>query len=372
MPVPFVVPLLTVGAIGALARRREGPASVTRGSSSGSEPSPFTVLAAFLYLGEAPPAGVVFDAVGHAESLGYTELADELVQLFVLPSGAAQGPAGAAGPRTPAVSAHGGRSSAAVAQGSAPTWSGTSSRAPEPRSSVVMPMPQGGPSVSVQHGAEIDPEAQRVLEELAYAERRAAKVELLHGPGAAASPEPDPEARRVLEELAHPERRAAKVELLGPGVALEPAAVVRSASSPIAGVDVRAWIAFVGRVAREAPTFSTTHHVGRFRQRRDRLRELGIDPATIIDSSDAQLDALDADMADAYRHARASGLVDHYLGTAVSVSADAQPMPITLSGVLGVIQAAGLEGAVQWLEEPSDRKRYPNTTLAFERCNGVF
>jgi hypothetical protein len=186
----------------------------------------------------------------------------------------------------------------------------------------------------------------------------------------APGPEPDIEAQRVLEELAHPERRAAKVEILGP--ALEPGVSGTSASSPIAGVDVRTWIAFVDRVAREAPTFASTHHVGRFRQRRDRLRELGIDPAAIIDSPEAQLDALDADMADAYRHARASGLVEHYLGTAVAVSDDAQPMPITLSGVLGVIQAAGLEGAVQWLEEPSDRKRYPNTTLAFERCNGVF
>jgi len=40
--------------------------------------------------------------------------------------------------------------------------------------------------------------------------------------------------------------------------------------------------------------------------------------------------------------------------------------------VLGVIQCAGLENAVGWLERSNDRKRYPYTTQVFQRTNGVF
>ena len=36
------------------------------------------------------------------------------------------------------------------------------------------------------------------------------------------------------------------------------------------------------------------------------------------------------------------------------------------------VQAAGLEGAAQWFERPADRERFPRTTLAFLRTNGVF
>ncbi len=48
------------------------------------------------------------------------------------------------------------------------------------------------------------------------------------------------------------------------------------------------------------------------------------------------------------------------------------PVQVTLSGVLGVIQAAGLEGAAAWLESPDDRRRFPGTTAAFLRTNGAF
>jgi len=275
------------------------------------------------------------------------------------------------------------------------------------------PAPIAGPAVadvdSKGVDAEaIDAEAQRVLEMLADPARRAAKVELLSGPAAGRGTEPQ------LEQLADLDRHAAKVELLpmvgsaatvealtrrapmpeidveaqrdvleertarvevlpGPGATRDPE-VMLARSSPIDGVAPAAWLMFVGQVSREAPTFSGAHHVGRFRQRRDRLLELGIDPAKVIDSPEAQLAALDADMLDAYKHAYSSGLVDEYLGTKVElrVGAGARPAKVTLSGVLGVIQAAGLEGAVQWLEQPADRTRFPNTTQAFLRCNGVF
>lgn len=149
---------------------------------------------------------------------------------------------------------------------------------------------------------------------------------------------------------------------------------VSGMSSPIGGVPNEAWSDFVARIAREQVTFTSPHHVGQFRQRRSRLAELGIDPGSVVGSPEAQASALCADMGDAYRHAVDSGLVAEYRGMAVEIPASgmAQPIEVTLSGVMGVIQAAGIEGAAGWLEDPEDRRRFPHTTQAFLRTNGVF
>lgn len=482
---PIVVPLVALGAAGYLARNRNTTRSTENASGSAHEPSPFTVLGAFLSTGETPPLVVVVGAVEHAESLGYTSLAHELAQLFLLPPerGAydwdeadtrARGvtPRSMAAPASTAPTRASRNSAAAVAAAVASTRSSSSSAVGAPPATwsraypagwtppmatatsastsslarAVPPMsgapassnpvsseapasslatavtpPIAGPAVadvaSNRIGAEaVDVEAQRVLEMLTDPASRAAKVEFLSGaaagsaatvealPRVAPMPDIDAEAQRVLDELARLGGHAAKVEFLpaagavdadlhrvleasaagdtqgaqvellpGPGAARDPEVMLAS-SSPIAGVAPAAWLRFVGQVSREAPTFSGAQHVGRFRQRRDRLLELGIDPAKVIDSPDAQLAALDADMLDAYKHAHSSGLVDEYLGTKVELraGAEARPTKVTLSGVLGVIQAAGLEGAVQWLEQPADRTRFPNTTQAFLRCNGVF
>lgn len=384
MLIPIILPLLTLGTVRYLARSGDASRSMASAPSAADELSPLVVLDAFLCMGEQPPPPVVAAAIGHAESLGYRDLADELVRVFVLPavlqaedealpherprSGAM--PMTAAPTWNPAVAppaswpshgmtraaaaaaahshshaaaaaapAHASSASAAprgasTAATSTVTTSASSARVPPP-AAVATPPP--GAYSTVVPADMIDAEALEVLEELASTGGRAAKVELLAGPAA--------------------------TELEGP-----------AASSPIDGVGADAWAAFVGRVAREPLTFSAPHHVGQFRVRRERLRELGIDPATVIGSPEAQLAALGADMRDAYQHACASGLVDDYLGTTLQVTAgeDAQPAEVTLSGVLGVIQAAGLEGAVQWLEQPADRTRFINTTQAFLRCNGVF
>jgi len=479
---PIVVPLVALGAAGYLARNRNTTRSTENASGSAHEPSPFTVLGAFLSTGETPPLVVVVGAVEHAESLGYTGLAHELAQLFLLPpeqgaydSDEADVRDRGVTPRSmaaPAPTRTSRNSAAAVAAAVASTRSSSSSAVGAPlatwsraypagwtppmaadtsasTSSLARAVPpmSGAPASSDPVSAEaaasslataatpaiagtaaapaasngigagaVDVEAQRVLEMLTDPASRAAKVEFLSGaaagsaatvealPRVAPMPEIDAEAQRVLDELARLGGHAAKVEFLpatgavdadlhrvlevsaagdtqgaqvellpGAGVARDPEVMLAS-SSPIAGVAPAAWLRFVGQVSREAPTFSGTQHVGRFRQRRDRLLELGIDPAKVIDSPDAQLAALDADMLDAYKHAQSSGLVDEYLGTKVELraGAEARPTKVTLSGVLGVIQAAGLEGAVQWLEQPADRTRFPNTTQAFLRCNGVF
>jgi hypothetical protein len=326
---PIVVPLLALGTAGYLVRNLDTSRSNEPSPRSEPEPSPLTVLGAFLYMGETPPLPIVYAAIAHAESIGCTDLADELVRLLLLP---AEPPIGATGPIASSVPA---------------------ARAPT-TSSASVTLATSSPTAAIAPTAGTRPG--------------------MHS-GVVAADETDPEAQRVLAELTRPENRAAKVEFLpGAAAARDPEVLVSSKSSPIDGVGTAAWLMFVGRVSREPPTFTAVHHVGRFRQRRERLIELGIDPATIVGSPEAQLAAFDADMRDAYKHACASGLIDEYLGTTVEVRAgtDARPTEVTLSGVLGVIQAAGLEGAVQWLEQAGDRKRFPHTTQAFLRCNGVF
>lgn len=141
--------------------------------------------------------------------------------------------------------------------------------------------------------------------------------------------------------------------------------------SPIAGISDDAWRQFVMCLAREESTFNSSRHVGQYRQRRERLADLDIDPEEILGSAEAQRMALDADLVDAHHHAVGGGLVD-YVGRAVVIPGQAEPVTITLSGLLGVIQCAGLDGAVGWLEKSGDRKRYPHTTQVFTRTNGVF
>ena len=142
--------------------------------------------------------------------------------------------------------------------------------------------------------------------------------------------------------------------------------------SPLPRVPDAAWRDFVARLARESPQFASSRHVGQYRQRRERLADLGIDPAAIANSAQAQRAALDADLVDAHRHGLAGELFSQHLGRPVSIPGREGVVMITLSGVLGVIQCAGLDGAVGWLERSNDRKRYPHTTQAFLSTNGVF
>jgi hypothetical protein len=142
--------------------------------------------------------------------------------------------------------------------------------------------------------------------------------------------------------------------------------------SPIPGVPDASWRDFVVRLSRESPQFSSSRHVGQYRHRRERLAELGMDPSTIAGSAQAQRAALDADLADAHQHGVAGELFAQHLGRPITLPGRDGAETITLSGVLGVIQCAGLEGAVGWLERSNDRKRYPHTTQAFQHTNGVF
>jgi len=45
---------------------------------------------------------------------------------------------------------------------------------------------------------------------------------------------------------------------------------------------------------------------------------------------------------------------------------------ITLSGLIAVAHAAGIDGLKSWLANPADREKYPNTTAAFIKSTEIF
>ena len=59
-----------------------------------------------------------------------------------------------------------------------------------------------------------------------------------------------------------------------------------------------------------------------------------------------------------------------YIGATVPL--DDVEYQVSLSGLLGLVSRAGMNGAKSWLENPTDRAKYPNTTKGFIRTNGIF
>lgn len=147
-----------------------------------------------------------------------------------------------------------------------------------------------------------------------------------------------------------------------------PAREIRVLPSPFRHVDSNSWTYFVSQLQCEPVDFETKKHIGAFRQRKDRLDDLGIPPPR---TADEQYAAFKADLVDSYQHAERSGLFAETVSR--TIDADGRgDQPVTPSGVLGVIAAAGLEGAYEWFTNPDDRKRFPGTTKVFLATNGAF
>jgi len=363
----FFLPLIALGAM-VLFRRPSTPiAGSAPRAISGAAPSPLLVLDGFMRMGQIPPPQVILCAIAEAELMGRVDVANDLVLAFVIPVLEGSGP-----PRQLAIPSYG-----QLPYGQLPSY-------PQARLPSQHPAAYGSPVVDRPYACDPswDEPDDAASQPHAWPPPAPTAPTAPVASAAPAAPTPPPAAhRRPPRPLARPED--ARVEILSrqTSSASMPASrhagtiTVSGRSSPIEGIGTEEWGSFIGRVSREVPTFTTSKHVGQFRQRKDRLAELGIDPAKVLDSPDAQVAALEADMRDAYAHANQSGLVSDHLGATVVV-----PMPdgsstsatITLSGMLGIIQAAGLEGAAQWLEDPADRRRFPNTTQAFARTNGVF
>ena len=141
--------------------------------------------------------------------------------------------------------------------------------------------------------------------------------------------------------------------------------------SPIPGVSNSQWDALRTVLAREPSSYDSERHIGRYRQSKQRLAQLRIDPARIANDLAAQDEALEIDLRDAYDHLAKSRVLDRTVGRPI-VLPDMDEAPIvTIPGLLGVCAASGLEGCASWLRSKTDRLRFRHTTNLFLRCNAA-
>ncbi len=349
----LLLPLLALGAIALIASRhtQDPPALQLASQSTIAQgvPSPLVVLDGFLRAGLTPPPTVIMCALAEAEVMERHDMALAIVQTFIAPVVAAA-------------------EQNSIANARSANGSGSWPISPSPWPPEVPPPwqhDQGSPGTAPPWAM---PSSGSNPSQGATTPGIVPGTDLRR----ASSPE---DALREIAMAAAPRGEPPRTQAQGhPEESSEGTITVSGRSSPIEGVGTEEWGAFVGKISRELPTFTSARHVGQFRQRMDRLADLGLDPSQVATSPDAQRAALDADMADAHHHAAASGMLAHHCGAAVEIPipGGAKRVQVTLSGVLGVIQAAGLEGAAEWLERPADRKRFPHTTQAFLRTNGVF
>lgn len=319
---------------------------LTPGPGRGAPPSPIMVLGEFIRQKRQPPPFVIQCAIAEAEQSGRHDITSDIIRMFVEPAvraryaaqGMAQPPAMPAG---------------------APVAPGT-------QSPQAAPQAQGSPRNGGVPGSLSDAQIQAMLDTdpAAFMARvqRGDVIDVPSDPEQPGAPEVDTDQRGA--DQVH---SASTVS----GTTIGSVPTVLALPSPIHDVDTIRWNAFCNLLAREEPTYVSARHVGVYRQNKDRLRELQIDPSAIVGSHEAQRLALDRDLADAHVHAREGGL-SRFVGRHIAVPGSDDKVAVTLSGVLGVIQAAGLDGAAEWLDSWGDRKRFRHTTQAFLRTNGVF
>jgi hypothetical protein len=404
--------------------------------SSGAprSPGPIAVLGEILRVGQTPPPMVILCAIAEAESIGNHDLASDIVQAFVapmvhahqkgrgsygpgVPAAPPPAPAPVAAPNTqvdPLPAAHVGGTMPAPAalpsrlatqdeilamlhtdpsafikameSGRPPVIdvpiAATPPPPPAPATPEPVPVPAPVPAPEPQHAA---------VDEAAMTDAVSAQLYQVPGFAGAGVVRVDPAGTEVFEvswlrgypipplppQINHWPVRVVVVDALPvPLETAQPTAPetvqALAPGSPLPGVSDEAWRQFVMCLERESPQFESSRHVGQYRQRRERLADLGIHPRAIQGSASAQRAALDVDLADAHDHAVKGGVLAEHLNRSIQVPGHEGLVTITLSGLLGVIQCAGLDGAVGWLERPNDRKRYPHTTQAFLRSNGVF
>ena len=383
----WFLPLLVVGAIAmAVARKSRKPAPPSRQLSAPAGlpgapgvPGPISVLGEILRVGQTPPPTVLLCAIAEAQSIGRNDLASDIVQVFIAPvvyhhqRTRGRGSRSMNYERGSCEITRSPRYTAEAAYTAPPRspFAAPAARPPEDAASMASPeasslMQQASSSMDDEINALLHADPARFMEMVSrsgtfHAPQAPLTAPLQAAPSASPAPIHQPMGLPpdVLAQMQETASSPQTTNTPAPG-------------SPIPGVPDPAWQAFVSRLARESPQFSSSRHVGQYRQRRERLAELGINPSAIADSPQAQRTALDVDLADAYRHGSAGDLFAEHLGRPISLPGREGAETITLSGVLGVIQCAGLEGAVGWLERSNDRKRYPHTTQAFTNTNGAF
>ena len=429
--IPFLIPLLAIGAVAFLVTRRPQPVAphpsmpmLTSGAApSPTAPSPLVVLDQLVAAGQTPPPFVVACAIAEAESMGMLDVSSMLFRMFAIPmiaqaraaeialardanpmpqmppqvpqapqaypSGpvdpaifpsatfpsAAQGGEPRGGPsRRHAHHDHHAHARAHEAQQGWGAWTGWPMDPAAPLGAP--PVHPGAPGFS--HGMPGTP-AGIPIDAQGYDVHAPAGPPVQAQPPAGSPGLPsiaDPDYGTRVEIVDRPDRPPSRPSGRHAGQGPHEGTItVSGMNSPIADISNRDWTSFAHRVSREQPTFMSGSHLGQYRQNKRRLARLGFDPDVLHGSPELQVDALAADMADAYRHMRDSGIIAEYCGMTIEIpesSGSPVPIEVTLSGIMGVAQAAGIEGAAGWLANPGDRQRFPGTTAAFLRTNGAF
>ena len=365
----WLLPLLVIGAIAVVAASRSPRAAASSQPTLPMSPravpqaalpmpGPIAVLGEIARIGRTPPPTVILCAIAEAESLGRGDITADIIRVFVAPRARNGSPRASCEPLKrqlalpqPAtddeiralINADPERFIALLAQHVAPPSADEVAAVSLAEQLVGLP---GYVGAGVVLADPSDPSSE-IFE-----------VRWLRGYEVPSLPSMiDGRQTRLVIVDSLPET-ADQTRALAPG-------------SPIAGISDDDWRQFVIRLSREDPTYSSSRHVGQFRQRRERLIELGIDPGSVLGFASAQRVALDRDLADAHKHAIDGDLVADHVGRRIQIPGH-EDACITLSGVMGVIQCAGLDGATGWLEKTGDRKRFPHTTQVFLTTNGIF
>lgn len=328
-------------------------------------PGPLHVLGEHLLAGQFPPPFVIECAIAEATTIGRHDLANDIIEKFVAPV------------VYEAAQAH----RAAMARDANPPQEAFTPTAIVVPAAQATPQQQTGGVTNVQvvNAAEAPAPAEHA--EMPGAKDIDMDAELLataigvpvdHIRASAAQHVPP--AMQVGAAVMGREVSAATVAVLEREVAATPRSPTGEDAwpSPIRGVEPGDWQRFTDKLATAEPLFESTRHIGRYRQRRERLAELEINPTELTGSATAQRQALDISLADAHHHATDGGIIADHLSRLIRVPGLDDACTVTLSGILGVLHAAGLEGGCSWFENQRDRTRYRPTTDVFLATNGVF
>lgn len=146
---------------------------------------------------------------------------------------------------------------------------------------------------------------------------------------------------------------------------VEPQEAAAQGPSPLDGVELDDWCAFVRTLATRDVGYRSERHTGKYEQNLSRLRQLGIAPPQ---GEEDEYKALVADMTDYWEGEQ--DLIHGSAGEVVKLRGE--DVAVTPSGILGLLKSAGPAGARSWLGNDGDRERFPRTTEAFLRTNGNF
>lgn len=324
-------------------RQLAAPAGAASSGQHAQVPRPIDVMCGYLRAGHAPPPVVVHHAIAEAEILGRPELAHQIRDKFV-------------DPRVPV----------------RPEWL--------PRGHVFERERERERGHEHERHLDRYGRPERIVErEIEYVDESApppnaqtdAPTDMPPVDESSYDIGPGPDAQPQTQAPQDPQAPQGD----GDGYSDAPTQADPVDASPLPGVSSGSWHQYRDALATAEPSFDSQRRVGRYAQRKDRLRELGCDPEKLISHPQAarlQDAALAIDAVDNARHLQSSGFAGERVGRAVMLPGETKPRKVTLSGVLGVAQVAGLEGAVAWFESYDDKKRFPHTTATFARTNGVF